>query len=820
MMAPDTPARAPRAPQPSLYPVGRGEAFGWPGRDLRWAPAAKHGVGTACSEHSRVWFTMAEGILTEIFYPRVDVANTRDLQFLVTDGASVFHEERRHLQHTVSYADPRAPAYLVASVDPLGEYLLSKVVITDPDADTVLMRVTFEAFTERARRFRLFLLAAPHVKNCSAGNAARVLASGRQRFLVASRDDLALAITTSTPFRRTSAGFVGHSDGWQDLRDNFSLDWEFATATDGHVALTGEIDLRRRRDFVVAIGFGPTDEAACRAALRSCRASFDDRLTRYVDEWREWCGGLSDLRRQARDAGRTFCTSAMVLRMHQDKATAGAGVASLSIPWGESASDANPGGYHLVWPRDLYKTAMGFLALDDTASARRILEYLQRTQAADGHWTQNYWIDGTPYWQGLQLDETSYPIILAWRLGHLGAIAADELTEMIRRAAAYLLRHGPVTDQDRWEENSGFSPSTLAAVIAALVCAADLLAASGESHAAEYLREVADSWNTQVEAWTFTTCGEILPDHPEHYERIASIAPAALASGGTECRVFLPIRNQPPTARTEISQCCVVDGGFLALVRFGLRAPDDPHVVKTVVVYDAVLRVDTAAGAVWRRYNHDGYGEKADGSPFDGSGIGRGWPLLTGERGHYELAAGRSADPYIEAMERFANEGALIPEQIWDADDIPQRALRNGKGTGAATPLVWAHAEYLMLLRSKQDGRAFERVDAVHERYVSRQQRSALRVWRSHLPVREIGANERLRIQVDAPAVVHWSPDWWMTVHDSTTAPTTLGVHYFDFPANAYSREAIVFTLFWPDDGRWEGRDYTVAIRRICQTSD
>ncbi|MBI3492656.1 MAG: glucan 1,4-alpha-glucosidase, partial [Acidobacteria bacterium] len=239
-----------------LQLFGQGEAFGWPGLEPRWGPGAKQGVGTARSDGSRVWFTIAEGVLTEIFYPYVDVANTRDLQFLVTDGETFFHEERRDLRHTVSYADQRAPAYLVASVDPRGDYLLSKIIICDPDADAVVMRVRFEPLTERARRYRLFLLVAPRVGNRGCGNTARVLASGRRRFLVASRDDAVFAVTATAPFCRTSAGFVGSSDGWQDLHDNFQMDWGFATATDGHVALTAELDVRRQREFIVAIAFG------------------------------------------------------------------------------------------------------------------------------------------------------------------------------------------------------------------------------------------------------------------------------------------------------------------------------------------------------------------------------------------------------------------------------------------------------------------------------------------------------------------------------------------------------------------------------------
>jgi glucoamylase len=796
-----------------LHLVGHGEAFGWPGLDSHWAPGAKQGVGAAWSDRSRVWFTIAQGVLTEVFYPYVDVPNTRDLQFLITDGETFFQEERRDLQHTITYADQQAPAYVVASVDPRGEYLISKIIVADPDADAVLLRTRFDPLTERAKSYRLFLLFAPRVKNQGFGNRARVLGRGSHRFLTASREDVAVAVATSVGFRRASAGFVGRSDGWQDLHDNLQMDWIFAEATGGHVALTGEIDLRRQREVTVALAFGRTDEDACATAHQSSRKPFDDLLAKYAGEWREWCGGLLSLRGQARDAGRIFCTSAMILRIHQDKTHAGAAVASLATPWGNEASDANTGGYHLVWPRDLYKTAMAFLALDDVPSARRILHYLARTQAADGHWPQNFWLDGTPYWRGIQLDETSYPIILAWRLHQLGAVVPGETIEMVRRAAAYLLRHGPVTDQERWEENSGFSPATIAAIVTALLCAAELLDAVGADRDAEYLRAIADAWNAHIERWTYTYCSALLSDHPEHYERIATIASSALDPLGAECRVFLPIHNLPPSAQPSISQCCVIDGGFLDLVRFGLRAPTDPHVIKTLAVYDAVLRADTRLGPVWHRYNYDGYGEKADGSPYDGTGIGRGWSLLTGEHGHYELAAGRSADLHIETMERFANDGGMIPEQVWDADDVPERGLRNGKGTGSAAPLVWAHAEYLMLLRSKRDGRVFERVEPVYDRYVRRQERSALQIWRFKFPVTAIAAHERLRLQLDAPAIVHWSADGWMTRHDNRTEATGLGVHVFEFPPAADGSD-LVFTFYWPEADRWEGRDFVVKIHR------
>ena len=134
-------------------------------------------------------------------------------------------------------------------------------------------------------------------------------------------------------------------------------------------------------------------------------------------------------------------------------------------------------------------------------------------------------------------------------------------------------------------------------------------------------------------------------------------------------------------------------------------------IVDSLAVIDHVLKRDLPQGPCWRRYNHDGYGEKSDGSAYDGTGEGRSWPILTGERGHYELAAGRDPSPYIEAMEQFANEGGMLPEQVWDADDLPDGKMKRGGPTGSAMPLCWAHAEYLTLVRSRKDAVCFDRIE-------------------------------------------------------------------------------------------------------------
>ena len=325
------------------------------------------------------------------------------------------------------------------------------------------------------------------------------------------------------------------------------------------------------------------------------------------------------------------------------------------------------------------------------------------TQEWDGHWPQNMWLDGRPYWNGVQLDETAFPILLvdlARRAAGLFPDALAHLWPMIRKAAGFVLQNGPVTQQDRWEEDGGYSPFTLAVTIAGLLTAADLAEICGEGALAPYLRETADIWNAGIERWTYARDTDLARrlGIEGYYVRIA---PPEVADGASPIHGFVPIKNRPPE-QSALPAVELVSPDALALVRYGLRAPDDPRILNTVRAIDALLRAETPFGPVWHRYNGDGYGEHEDGAPFDGTGVGRAWPLLTGERAHYELAAGHRAraEDLMRTMEAFANESGLLPEQIWDAPDIPARELFFGRPSGSAMPLVWAHAEYLKLRRS------------------------------------------------------------------------------------------------------------------------
>lgn len=698
-------------------------APGAPGIPARWTSSNKSGVGTALSSTSRVWFTLSHGILNEIFYPRVDLACTRDFELLVTDGADFFSEEKRHTNPEVQMSADGIPAYHLTNTCLQGRYRIEKEVLADPQRDVVLQSVRFKPLVGKLEDYHLYALLAPHLGNQGADNSAWVGEYKGVPMLFARRDTFSLALTSTATWLKRSAGYVGFSDGWQDIHQHKQMTWEYPDASNGNVALTGEIDLAASQGaFVLALGFGISPEEAALRALASLQDGFPAAKKVYQAQWKGWQRTLKELDPAgASKQTSLYRTSTAVLRTHEAKRFPGGLIASLSVPWGSSKGDDDLGGYHVAWPRDLVESAGGLMAAGAAKDVRRVIDYLQVTQEADGHWPQNMWLDGRPYWNGVQMDETALPILLANLAWREQAIPEKELPRywpMIRKAAGFLQQNGPVTQQDRWEEDAGYSPFTLAAEIAALLAAADFAERADEADLADSLRGTADNWNANIENWIYVSdtelCRKVGVDG--YYVRVAPIDQPEASSPAMG---YVPIKNRAPGEnRAPANQ--IVSPDALALVRFGLRAADDPRILNTVKVIDAVLKVETPFGPAWHRYNGDGYGEHEDGSPFDGTGIGRAWPLLTGERAHYELAAGNrsAALKLLHTLEQFSSTGGLLPEQIWDAPDIPDLELYFGKPSGSAMPLVWAHAEYVKLLRSLQDGRVFDTPAQTFQRYV------------------------------------------------------------------------------------------------------
>jgi glucoamylase len=794
------------------------EPPGRPGIAPRWTSSAKSGVGTALGPNSRVWFTLSHGILNEIYWGRIDQACTRDLGLIVTDGAAFFSEEKRDATSEVEWLADGVPAFRLINTCRDGRYRIEKEIVTDPHRDVLLQRTRFVPLRGRLRDYRLYALLSPHLANRGADNTAWVDEYHGASLLFAQRGLHSLALACSAPWKKRSAGYVGTSDGWQDLKTHKEMTWEYPRAEHGNVALTAEIDLESSDGlFVLSLGFGNDPEAAADDALESLRAGFDRARDDYVRDWQEWQRSVTPLDQAAASRGRDLAPiSAAVLRVHESKERAGAIIASLSVPWGFAKGDDDLGGYHVVWPRDLVEAAGALLALGASEDVVRVLRYLQATQDDDGHWEQNMWVDGTAYWGCVQLDETAFPILLADFATRQRALRPDEvpgLWPMVRQAAQFLVLHGPVTDEDRWEEDAGYSPFTLAVVIAALLAAADIAERSGEPGIAPYLRDVADCWNDSIERWTYVSDTEWARQAgvDGYYVRIA---PPEVADAASPPSGFVPIKNRPIGQSVEPA-AHIVSADALALVRFGLRSPDDPRIRNTVRVIDMLLEVETPGGPAWHRYNDDGYGEHEDGSPFDGTGVGRAWPLLTGERAHYELAAGRvdEARRLLRAMEAFASPEGLIPEQVWDSPDIPERELLLGKPSGSANPLVWAHAEYLKLRRSLQDGRVFDLPPQAARRYAKEQTRSRFALWRFSHKCRSFAQGRKLRVELTAPATVRFSLDDWATTHDVETRDTRLGLHVADLDTEDLREGGrVVFTLRWREDGRWEGTDFSAKV--------
>jgi glucoamylase len=798
--------------------VGEPERYapGWPGIAPRWTSSAKSGVGTALNLHSRVWFTVSHGILNEVYFPRVDQACTRDLGLIVTDGTGYFSEEKRHCTFQNLPLEPGVPVYELTNTEEQGRYRIEKEIFTDPYRSVVLQRIRFIPLQGSLSDYRLYALLSPHIANCGYENTGWVGDYKGVSMMFAERNQAALAFAGSVPWRKMSVGFVGQSDGWRDLSLHFQMTWNYTRAENGNVALTGEIDLAGcRGEFILALGFGTIWAEAGQQVRSSLLESYEYLRQQYVRHWHHWQGGLLKLDEPERERD-LYRASAAVLRSHESKDFLGAVIASLSIPWGFNKGDEDLGGYHLVWPRDLVETATGFLAAGANSDAVRVLQYLESTQEADGHWAQNLWLDGRPYWGGLQMDEAAFPILLVDLLRRVAPSDLGDLKrwwQLVRKASGFLAGNGPVTQQDRWEEDAGYSPFTLAVEISALLAAADLADANQEKQIGTFLRETADCWNENIERWTYASNSDLAQQIGVggYYVRIA---PPDNDCAASPLHGFVPIKNRPP-GQGQRDATHLISPDALALVRFGLRAPDDPRILNTVTVVDALLRVNLPQGPCWYRYNGDGYGEHEDGSPFDGTGIGRPWPLLAGERAHYELAAGRAdaAEKLLRVMELSAGHSRLIPEQVWDGPDIPARELVFGRPSGAACPLVWAHSEYIKLRRSLRDGRVFDQPPQTVQRYQVEKQKAAHSLWSFSNRCRSIPRGKKLRFAFLTAALVHWSANSWKSAQDSETRDTGLGIYVADLPTEQLlPGQEVVFTFFWSGAQTWEGVNYTVVI--------
>lgn len=668
-----------------------------PGAPAVYQPADKQGFGTAHGGvESPVWFTLGGGAMTEVFYPDLSTPATRELTLLVTDGRS-FTEEVRGRTEQVGDLTFRQTARGTG-------WSAVTTYVTDPKRATVLVDMSFSASTA-LRVYALYDPALSREGNDDTGSSGDAL--------VSSDAAAASALVAGRGFGATSTGYLGVSDGRTDLADH-RMDWRYSKAGPGNVVQTGELRLdgvRHRRD-TLALGFGPSRLMAERTARASLSAGFGVAAAQYAKGWQSYVSGLRPPPSSvvtAHDRA-VYRSSLLVLAASEDKRHRGAYIAAPGFPWafGSDRQIAPEfGSYALVWPRDLYQIATGLLAAGDTAGANRALDFMLTVQQQpDGHLAQNTRVTGEPYWTSVQLDETAAPMLLAWQLKRTDASTLDGL----RRAAEFMVSYpnAPFTEQERWENQSGYSPATIAAEITGLVCLADLL---GDTPEARRYLAIADQWASTVDDWTVTSTGPLSAD--PYYLRLTK---DGNPNAGTTY-------NLGDNNVGEVDQRAVVDPSFLELVRLGVRPADDPVIRNTIVVVDRELGENTPVGQLWHRFTSDGYGEQADGGPWNviwpapTRTYGRLWPIFAGERGEYELLAGIPATDRLKTIAATANSGLMLPEQVWDNQAPPD--VRPGAGTTSATPLAWTHAQYVRLAWSITVGYPVEQPNVVACRYIN-----------------------------------------------------------------------------------------------------
>ncbi|WP_240494291.1 glycoside hydrolase family 15 protein [Pantoea sp. 1.19] len=763
------------------------DAPGTPGIPATWTSSAKDMVGTSLG-HARVWFTVGHGILNEVYWPSCSMPQIRDLGFIVA-GEDFWAEVKRVNHYALSTPSPDVP--LPHIVHQHERYCLELEMVADPVRDVLLIR-----YQLAGEGLRLFPLLAPHLAGEGGGNLGRVTDSG----LLAENADQFVFLAAEGGFARGSAGYVGCSDGWQDFSQHGQMTWQHPQAGPGNIALMGELN---QQSGVLALGFANTAEGARTLARCALVGGYAQARERYIRGWTEWhqhvsFPALETLPPRLADAVKTSIT---VLKTHEGRTFPGALVASLSTPWGDAHQD--PGGYHLVWPRDSVEVGFALLACGLTHEVQALLAYLIAIQQPDGHWLQNNYSDGRPYWKGIQLDEVALPVLLAATLQQQGLLGEMQpaASKMAQNALRFIARNGPASPQDRWEENAGINPFTLAVSIAALVGGAECGLLDEPDR--QYALSLADDWNARLESWVYVQETDIDREHrvSGHYVRINPGYHSARYG-----EVMLRNRHEE-TIKTR----ALLGMEYLTLVRLGLRKASDKRIRDTTKLVDKLLCVKLEAGPYYYRYNEDGYGEHHDGRAFDGSGIGRLWPLLSGERGHYALACGQSAKAYLEAMLASASGGGMLPEQIWDQDDIPARGLFKGRPSGSAMPLIWAHAELIKLIWTQKTGKPIEQLPCVAARYADNPTTPAVFHWRDSVRSEALPRGRALWIEASEPFLLHFGLDGWQDVQEKPSQPAGLGMHGVQLDAAALTGATLQFTRRFDTRG-WEGQNWSLDL--------
>ncbi|KAB1188272.1 MULTISPECIES: glycoside hydrolase family 15 protein [Haloferax] len=746
-------------PAPKPAPTG-------PENRPRWTTGEKYGIGTVADhgsdDPSRLWYTLTEGALTEVRFPRVDLMNLRTLDFLVVDAdpkaeyTARTHNETRRDDHAdtverraeIVEEDALIFRHVITETgDGRGhEWELVVEYTIDPEHDAMLADVQFESLDggeyelytvadtalantgTKDRGIRLGQLGSYHLVARDAG--AFDAGEGRDTLLIDENGreySVAIALTTAGRFEWATVGVAGS----RYLAEFFSkgeLPAPQERIDDENVVLVGRIGTGDDLSETLALGFAEHADtaAALGEAAGALTRGYETVRGAYSDSWEEF---LSDKELPSSvtshsDLTAQYKTCLMSLRAVEDKTYLGAGIASPSVPWGEvvPAEESKGYGYNFVWSRDLYQVFTVFEAVGDIETSIDALEYIYTHQQDDrGFIPQNTYLNGRTRWGGEQMDNISFPQVMAYMLKQHGVTFDDVDYDYVnvKRSADYVARNGPPTAQERWEEEAGYSPSSIAAEIAGLACAAAVALDEGHEEDALVWLALADDWTERVDDWTATRTGTDRHTNTPYYVRITR-------DGEPDAGHLRTLANNGPT----LDEREIIDGGFLELTRLGIKSANDEIIRNSLEEADETIRVDTPHGPAFYRYNGDGYGERErdeEGAPWsiDAKGKGRLWPIFTGERAEYELIAGTEDGELAPAnllrtMAAFSNSGRMLAEQVWDREHSTAFNWEFGEGTGSATPLAWSMAQFVRLAHGVDAGEPVETPAFVRDRYVER----------------------------------------------------------------------------------------------------
>jgi glucoamylase len=731
-------------------------APGGPGAQSYLDLARKDCFGTAPNTTSKVWFTVADGVLSDTFSPTIENSNVNTLQYIVTDGHSFTDMQQRDMTYTVSSPDRSGMVCQVTSRDRKHGFALVTDYLTDPARDSVVMHTTLESLhgtpAAALHRLKVYVRYDAQIDNTGGGGATNALPNNAviapaARVLVSSDTttptgpwaaQVVGALTADRTFERASSGFVGTpSDGLAQLDTYHWLRNVYTSATDGNVVQTAQIN-DPTRPFTLALGFAPTANEAIHTAQRSATTPYSATLKAYVDGWHAYDATLHS---PPQAEARSYWLAANVIKAAEDKTNLGAFVAAPADPWGQSmlAVTTHAGyTYRSVFARDSYETFTGLLADGDETSARQMVKFLfDRAQQPDGSFPRDSELDGSvaPDTYGLyEIDEDAYPLLMAWDAGFAGDKSFYQ--QHLRPDADFMVAHGPAYGEDRWEEHIAYSPSTIAAEIAGLTAAAHLAQAADDPTRALLYQATADDYQRNVKSWTVTDTGPY-GDH-RYFIRLSP-------TGDPNAAETYNLNNG---SLNNVDQRSVVDAGFLELTRLGELPASDPDIAASLKVVDSILERQTPSGPGWHRYgvqangSTDGYGDcyepdptncSPSGAPsYNGVGSGHLWPILDGERAEQELQAGdrSGAQRLADTMDHMSWGIGLMPEQVWEDPDIPAApygsnpatasiGFIDGKAAGSATPLIWAEGQYVRLIRDLQTGTLTDQPAITKDRYLT-----------------------------------------------------------------------------------------------------